>query len=256
MRKIKQLIKLLLGQNQAIFAFKVYKYNLLKKIVKWILPDEIWRFGEYGSGNWRKRGIVEYSSQFLVHKASEEGSLDRKFTMFQLMKLVKNVKGQTAECGAYQGASSYIICSCLGLGRIHHIFDSCEGVPTPVLCGEKQHWNKGDLCCPFEELKNNLVKFGNSIKYHIGWIPDTFHEPPIVGDCFAFVHIDVDLYSPTYDCLNFFYPRMSEGGIILLDDFGFKQCEGARLAAIQFMEDRSEEIIELTTGQAYIVKGS
>ena len=31
---------------------------------------------------------------------------------------------------------------------------------------------------------------------------------------FAFVHIDADLYKPIFDGLEFFYPRLSQGGFI------------------------------------------
>ena len=35
---------------------------------------------------------------------------------------------------------------------------------------------------------------------------------------FSLIHIDVDLYKPTFDSLSFFYPKLCKGGVILCDD--------------------------------------
>ena len=71
---------------------------------------------------------------------------------------------------------------------------------------------------------------------------------------FCFVHIDVDILEPTRDSIEFFYPRMMPGGIMLFDDYGFTSCPGAKLAADVFFEGRPEKIGLLTTGQAIIIK--
>ena len=53
-----------------------------------------------------------------------------------------------------------------------------------------------------------------------------------------------------------FHPRLVPGGVILLDDHGFTTCPGATRAAEEYMAGRPESIIQLTTGQAFIVKGA
>ena len=71
---------------------------------------------------------------------------------------------------------------------------------------------------------------------------------------FAFVHIDVDLYQPTRDSIEFFYPRLNPGGILLLDDYGFRSCPGATAAADEFFTDKDEAVANLPTGQGVVVK--
>jgi len=249
MRKIKLLIQLLFRKRKAIFAFEVYRYNILKKIVKILLPGELWRFTEYGNGEWRTKGALE----LLVTtpgRCLDDASIDRKFTMFQLMKLVKEVSGDSAECGAYRGDSSYIIARYLR--REHHIFDSCDGLSNPGGSDEKMYWKKGDLSCGEHRLRDSLRDLPN-IRYFIGWIPYRFKA--VEDHFYSFVHIDVDLYLPTKESLDFFYPRVNKGGIILLDDYGFRQCSGVRRAVDFFFQDKPEKIVELTTGQAFIIKG-
>jgi predicted O-methyltransferase YrrM len=78
-----------------------------------------------------------------------------------------------------------------------------------------------------------------------------------VNDCrFSMVHIDVDIYAPYVYCLEFFSDRLVRGGIIVLDDYGFLTCPGAKRAADEFMLSRGRDfrMIHLLTGQAVIVK--
>jgi O-methyltransferase len=70
---------------------------------------------------------------------------------------------------------------------------------------------------------------------------------------FSFVHLDVDLYQPTMDSLEFFYGKMSPGNIILCDDYGFVTCPGAKKAMDSFFADKPEEIVSLPTGQGFVV---
>ena len=73
---------------------------------------------------------------------------------------------------------------------------------------------------------------------------------------FSFVHIDVDLYEPAKDSLEFFYPRMAEGGIILMDDYGLGTCPGVTSAGQEFFSDKPEKLVSLSAGAGYIIKGT
>jgi hypothetical protein len=92
----------------------------------------------------------------------------------------------------------------------------------------------------------------DAVECYPGWIPDRF--PEVDDRCFSFVHIDVDLYQPTLDSLEFFYPRLSTGGIIVLDDYGFGTCPGATAAVDSFMRDKAEPIVNLSAGGAFLMK--
>ena len=61
--------------------------------------------------------------------------------------------------------------------------------------------------------------------------------------------IDLDLYEGVRDSLGFFYPRMAPGGVIVLDDYGFASCPGARAAADEFFDDKPERLLALSTAQ-------
>jgi hypothetical protein len=130
------------------------------------------------------------------------------------------------------------------------MFDSFEGCSAPS-GQDNGYFEKRNLACGEDVVRENLKEFPNA-RCMKGWIPDRFPE---VKDCrFAFVHIDVQQEQPTVDSLAFFYPRMNAGGIIVLDDYGFTTCPGARHGIDNFMAGKPEPIIELPIGCAFIVK--
>lgn len=225
------------------------RYLIAEKVSSLIYP--LYKFSEYGRIFLLDKAFIEqYTS---ISGKENYHSLDRKYTLQQLLKLTYNISGDTAECGAYKGASSYLICqSICSLKKKHHIFDSFQGLSEPLL-SDGAYWKKGDLTTNEEKIRHNLSEF-NFISYHIGWIPETFGNKEIENKEFSFVHVDVDLYQPTYDSLFFFYNKLSTGGIILCDDYGFIQCPGAKEAVDTFFQDKPEEVIALPTGQAFIIK--
>lgn len=178
-------------------------------------------------------------------------SLDRKYTLNELLKQVQHIGGDIAECGAYKGVSALLMCQALtGSPSLVHLFDSFEGLaePLPIDGG---YWQKGSLSTGEQALRETLADFENYRVYK-GWIPERFED--VADLTFRFVHIDVDLFEPTRDSLEFFYPRLARGGVLLLDDHGFKTCPGATKAADEFFADKPEKLLLLTTGQAFTLK--
>ena len=60
-----------------------------------------------------------------------------------------------------------------------------------------------------------------------GLFPNTAFD---VEESFCFVSIDVDLYQPIYDGLNWFYPRLKEGGYIIIHDYNNSMLKGVKNA--------------------------
>jgi len=95
-----------------------------------------------------------------------------------------------------------------------------------------------------------LQAFPN-VFYHKGIFPHSVKKVP-ENEMFSFAHFDVDLYESTLGCLNFFYPRMNPGGVMLSHDYSI--LHGVRKAFEEFFEDKIEELIELPSTQCMVVK--
>lgn len=182
-------------------------------------------------------------------------SAERRFALRELVRSLAAVPGDTAECGVYEGATSYFICRERG-GGLHHAFDSFAGLSAPSAEDlpdqpDARAWQAGELPAAEALARRNLAEFPG-VRIYPGWIPERFAE--VADRRFCFVHLDVDLYQPTRDGLEFFYPRVNSGGMLLCDDYGFVNCPGAKRACDDFVAERPERLIHLPTGQGLIIK--
>lgn len=217
-----------------------------------------------------KWGFRVYASNLAWHRdgeykrAWEEGGNaarpihERKFNLYNLARNLRGVPGDIAECGVYQAASSYLmLVASKGTGKHFYGFDSFEGLSEPqasdkVGTGRTFQWKKNDLAVPEDLARKNLTYFDGQYTLLKGWIPERFGE--VTNKTFSLVHIDVDLYDPTKEAVTFFWPRMSAGGMIVCDDYGFDSCPGARKAMDEFGESIGQAVIHLTTGQGILIK--
>jgi O-methyltransferase len=242
-----KLTSLIRGLWRALRGHPWYRYRIAEKISGWLYPT--FKFSEFGRSWLEDREFLAYYETF--HGRDNYHSLDRKYVLAELMKAARQVAGDTAECGAYQGASSWLICRAIqGLPKEHHVFDSFQGLSRP---GERDgaYWKEGDLKAGEDEFRSRMKDFAN-YRVHSGWIPERF--PHVADRTFCFVHVDVDLHKPTLDTMEFFYPRMSPRGMMLLDDYGFTSCPGVREAIDGFMKDKPEPVLSLPTGQGLVIR--
>ena len=164
------------------------------------------------------------------------------------MHSIKGIKGEWAECGTFKGSMALLMAEYASRYNLldHkiqiYIFDSFEGLAKPSIEDEGTNMIEGDYTGTLDEVKANLASY-DFIKYYKGWIPDRFNE--VEDKLFSFVHIDLDFYEPIRDSLNFFIPRMSSGGVILLDDYACYETPGALKALEESVEERDIEISRL-----------
>ena len=102
-----------------------------------------------------------------------------------------------------------------------------------------------------ERTRSVLAEFPE-IDFNVGWIPEVFATAP--ERRYRFVHIDVDLYAPVKASLEFFYPQLQPGGLIVIDDYGFTNWPGAKKATDDFAAAHGAPVISLTTGNAIMMK--
>ncbi|MDA0659226.1 MAG: class I SAM-dependent methyltransferase [Planctomycetota bacterium] len=222
-------------------------YLLAERATRWLHPH--YCFSEYGRSWLHDADFLTWYRNF--PGCDNDHSADRKYFLRSLVALTRHLPGDTAECGVYQGASSFLICEQLNSAdRRHHIFDSFAGLSNP---GPEDglHWQPGQFAVPELAVRKNLQQFAH-VDYHAGWIPATLSR--VADKQFCFVHLDVDLYEPTRDASTFFYSRLTPGGILLCDDYGFSTCPGAQQAMNELAAHIGEPLIRVPTGQAFIIK--
>ena len=226
------------------------RFALLSKIASVLIPEYKFKWPQMDW--WFNNKFNSYLEEI---GEKRNYNSDRRWMVSQLLRLTKHLQGSTAEVGAYRGAMSLLICEsnfeCIEK-KHHYIFDSFEGLSSPSELDGK-YWTEGDLSSSEEILFSNLNQYKGSYSSYKGWVPDTFKE--VKNKKFSFVHIDVDLYQPTYSSIEFFYSRMNDGAILVCDDYGFSTCPGATKACETFLHSKIESMIELSGGGGFFIKG-
>lgn len=157
----------------------------------------------------------------------------------------RKIEGDFAECGCWNGNSLFatkFLIDKHSLNKSFHIFDSFEGGLSEFREKDMQNSSikskleaeeiKKQFSSSYEELlkKTNGLKM---LEINKGWIPEILEKQEERNYCF--VHIDVDLYEPTISSHKYFFERLSKGGIIVCDDYGYRQFPGAKLAVDEFI---------------------
>ncbi|MGI9395703.1 MAG: TylF/MycF/NovP-related O-methyltransferase [Boseongicola sp.] len=182
----------------------------------------------------------------------------RVFFLQSALQSLVNVPGDIAECGSRFGRSTLFLAETAQGDRDLHIFDSFEGLSDadPEKDPGVNSFKSGGDIRKFKIRNLDAVfeRFSHypNIHVHQGWIPERFNE--VADKEFALVHVDVDLYQPTFDTLQFFWERLNPGGMVICDDYGSEGYPGAKSAFDEFFEKTSEKPVELPAGQAFVVK--
>jgi O-methyltransferase len=180
---------------------------------------------------------------------------DEAYQLYSIVKSVcENKKGDLAEVGAYQGGSSKLISEAKGDNHFY-VFDTFEGLPeVQEIDKSNNKWEcnfeKGEFNSDFDDVKNFLSKYEN-VEVHKGLFPKETGKY-VKNKEFIFVHLDVDIYSSTLECLKFFYPKMEKGAVLISHDY--ITAKGVKKAFDEFFEDKPETVMELASTQCLFVK--
>lgn len=181
-------------------------------------------------------------------------SPDRCHVLYTLLQQAIHVEGDIWECGVYKGGTAAMMAKILrkyGAWKKLYLFDTFAGMPETH--AEKDWHKQGDFSDTSLAAVQAYVQEADLCVYRPGFIPDTFAG--LEAKKIAFAHIDVDIYHAILDSLEFIWPRLSFGGFIVFDDYGFPTCPGARMAVDEFFKHKACFPLCLPTGQALVFKG-
>jgi O-methyltransferase len=168
------------------------------------------------------------------------------------------VEGDFVECGVCNGGSAAVIARALSAQERHAwLYDSFAGMPpTDDVDGSYAAEWVGDYVGSPDRVREAMTLAGvpaERFTIREGLFEDTFREE--LPDRVAFLHVDADWYASVKLALETFYDRVTDGGIILLDDFG--HWEGCREAFYDFVGERDVKPLLERLGhtQAFWIKG-
>jgi O-methyltransferase len=151
-----------------------------------------------------------------------------------------NIEGDLIEAGVWRGGATIFMRAVLkahGVSdRIVWVADSFEGLPSIKECDgayrkdaltQVDRLNDGGpmklaLSVSLDRVKENFERFDlldDQVRFLKGWFCDTLPTAPI--ERLSVLRLDGDMYQSTMDALNALYHKVSIGGYVIIDDYGW-----------------------------------
>jgi len=169
-----------------------------------------------------------------------------------------HLEGDFVECGVLQGFSSAVLCKYLDFGKVaktFYLYDTFAGMPEETTStresGFREAYAEHDWDRIFTHVQEVFSPYLN-VRIVRGVVPATFEE--VVPDKIAYLHIDMNSASAEILALEWLFERITPGGVLVLDDFGWLAYQDQMLAEVEFMKNRGYQVLELPTGQGMVLK--
>jgi O-methyltransferase len=152
------------------------------------------------------------------------------------------IRGDLVECGCARGGSAALMALTLqklGAKRRLWLLDTFAGLPAPTHQDPDydiaKFWT-GGCAGSLEEVQSLFAGLG--VSDGVEFVPGLFQQsiPGSPVREIALLHIDADWYESVKTCLEHLYDKVTPGGWIQLDDYGY--WKGARRAVDEFFLNR------------------
>src|SRR6266508_3103578 len=186
---------------------------------------------------------------------------ERIYALTNAVKYIvtNNIPGVIVECGVWRGGSMMTVAHTLlqlGDTRRHlYLFDTYEGMTPPTekdvmfdgrrasdllsnLTKEDKLW----AVCSLEEVQANLYSTAyprEKIHFVKGRVESTI--PSEAPDTISLLRLDTDWYESTKHEMVHLYPRLSTGGVIIIDDYG--HVLGSREATEEYIRENNIRLL-------------
>src|ERR1700730_9803803 len=163
--------------------------------------------------------------------------------------------GDFVECGVNEGWLSLTICNYLdfnAFGKSFFLLDTYDGIPSEQISERESaraalhHY----VDC-YEATKTRFAAFPNA-KLIKGRVPETLLTASI--DRISYLSIDMNIAKPERDAIEFFWPKLATGGVVVLDDYAFSGYDAQHETMDEFAAKMGVSILTLPTGQGLLIK--
>jgi hypothetical protein len=174
--------------------------------------------------------------------------------------LREDIPGDLVETGVMRGGAIIVMQAVL---RCHDAddrrvwaADSFAGLPAPDVDSYPEDagaaWHLRPLTeVSVDHVRRNLDRYGllnDNVQFIVGWFRDTLPTAPI--ERVAVLRLDGDLYESTMDALVPLYPKVAEGGFVIIDDYNLPACRKA-VEDYRTRHDIDDPIVPIDEAGAY-----
>lgn len=164
--------------------------------------------------------------------------------------------GDFVECGVYRGAMSRMIAHYINLAEMPHkrlyLLDTFNGFPASALSDEeRRHRRPADFGDTLEAVKTTFRHLPN-VTIVPGTVPETLCE--VESERICYLSLDMNAAGPEVAAAEHFWPRLSSGAAIVLDDYGWPFHEVQKRELDAFAARHGVQVLPIPTGQGLLFK--
>ena len=166
----------------------------------------------------------------------------------------RHVPGDYVECGVNRGGMARAQMELLDFGnssKCYWLVDTYRGFPEE----QKALVSPGLPVDSYSECYRDVLKtfapFPNA-RVVRGVVPEVL--PEVKASQICYLSLDMNCAEPELAALRFFWPRLSPGALVLMDDYAYNGFERQKKALDEFAREQNIEILGLATGQGLIIK--
>jgi O-methyltransferase len=188
-------------------------------------------------------------------------AIERLFSLHKCVEYVcaAGVAGDLAECGVWRGGSCMLMAFGLlrasDTGRRIYLYDTFAGHPPPDPAKDVDLWGNRGIddwraqesagtlrewgAASLAEVRENLLSTcypEDRLIFVEGMVETTL--PATAPEKLALLRLDSDWYESTRVALRHLYPRLAEGGVLIIDDYG--HYRGQRQAVDEYFAEIGE----------------
>lgn len=180
----------------------------------------------------------------------------RCYELWDLARQMAAVPGDMIEVGVWRGGTGALMTAAaatLPQVRTVYLCDTFQGV---VKAGDRDpHYQGGEHADTSEMVVADLLIRANLSNARLvkGIFPDDSAAQVGEGP-FCLCHIDVDVYQSAKDVLAWVWPRLSLGGAVVFDDYGFLTCQGVTRLVNELIGAAGCLVLRNLNGHAVMIK--
>jgi hypothetical protein len=176
----------------------------------------------------------------------------------------RKIEGVYVECGVWRGGNSIVAADVLkriAPEREVYLFDTFAGMTEPTEADVTHHGSAASSIyrrnqtdthnvwaySPLDAVKRNFENYGlldSRVRFVRGDVLETLGRPDLLPRTIAVLRLDTDWYESTKKELEVLYPRLSVGGVLVIDDYG--HWGGARKAVDEYFANRARPFFQYT----------
>jgi O-methyltransferase len=238
------------------------KRNILARIIKLFNSSQRFVKLKFKNDNLNRFYKIKNSKKYDSKENMLDGdwsNIEQAVNIYHLVTqtVLLDTPGDIVELGSYDGTTSILIQKTLdqlGSKKTIHVYDSFEGLPEKSEKDGDTVFFAGSCKTQEEKLIQNFKKHKTKLPViHKGWFSKTL--PKGLPKYISFAHLDSDFYSSILESLQYVYPKLSKGAIVVIDDYCDPKIHdvnnilpGVKKACDEFFKDKKEKVGVLLAG--------